>query len=279
MAVVGVSLRTRISGVGFVSPLSIDATYCAMRITPCESWPRRFARTSSAAIHAASDSGTPRAVKMRLARASRSSALTMGMVALLYPGVEIRLLVPSQFTSPYFVLGRRRSSRTTTYAPVASSLGPRLARNSERHHSPNSHEPELVGEALEYWSRWENASARWASPTPRRRQVWSRSGGEEALDGALAGPDTVGDSDAAVGAAREREAGMRRDRMLDRLDAAEMADQILRHRGGMPPHPGQHWRRRRAERPRDLGARQCLERGVVTREDALVERAAHEDTE
>src|SRR5438093_945802 len=82
MAVVGVSLRTRISGVGFVSPLSIDATYCAMRITPCESWPRRFARTSSAAIHAASDSGTPRALKMRLARASRSSALTMGMVAL-----------------------------------------------------------------------------------------------------------------------------------------------------------------------------------------------------
>src|SRR5207247_8101416 len=45
-------------------------------------------------------------------------------------------LVPFQFTSPYFVLGRRRSSRTTSYAPVASSLGPRLARNLARHWRP-----------------------------------------------------------------------------------------------------------------------------------------------
>src|SRR3989442_15667531 len=34
-----------------------------MRITPCESWPRRFARTSSVAIHPASPAGTPRATK------------------------------------------------------------------------------------------------------------------------------------------------------------------------------------------------------------------------
>src|SRR2546427_8710063 len=57
-------------------------------------------------------------------------------------------LVPVQLTSPYFVLGRRRSlilkmphgmltvgetTRQTSYAPVASSLRPRLARNLDRH--------------------------------------------------------------------------------------------------------------------------------------------------
>src|SRR5439155_8810026 len=59
-----------------------------------------------------------------------------------------RVPVPFQFTSPYFVLGRRRSAvlkmphgmltvgettREPAYAGVASFLGPRLARNLERH--------------------------------------------------------------------------------------------------------------------------------------------------
>src|SRR5207245_1670941 len=42
-------------------------------------------------------------------------------------------LLPFQLTSPDFVLGRRRSSRTTAYAPVGSSLGPCLARYLARH--------------------------------------------------------------------------------------------------------------------------------------------------
>src|SRR2546422_2248226 len=38
-----------------------------------------------------------------------------------------------RLASPRFVLGRRRSSRTTAYAPVGSSLGPRGARHSASH--------------------------------------------------------------------------------------------------------------------------------------------------
>src|SRR3989449_114927 len=40
------------------------------------------------------------------------------------------------------------TTRKAAYAGVASSLGPRLARNLERHQAPNSHSPELVGLAL-----------------------------------------------------------------------------------------------------------------------------------
>src|SRR5437879_2134576 len=84
-AVVGVSLRTRIVGVGFVVPFSIDVTYWAIRITPCESWPRRLARTSKVAIQAASSRGTPRAAKIRPVSSSRSSAFTIGILRLLGP--------------------------------------------------------------------------------------------------------------------------------------------------------------------------------------------------
>src|SRR5207245_160392 len=43
-----------------------------------------------------------------------------------------RGLAPARWASPYFVLGRRRCSRTTAYAPLGSSLEPRLARSSSR---------------------------------------------------------------------------------------------------------------------------------------------------
>src|ERR687887_2547146 len=45
-----------------------------MRITPCESWPRRLARTRSVATHAASSAGAPSLAK--ISRVMRSSVST-----------------------------------------------------------------------------------------------------------------------------------------------------------------------------------------------------------
>ena len=61
---------------GCVSPFRIEPTYCGTRMTPCESCPRRLARTRSCATQRASSSGTPRAAKIRVASAcSRSGAM------------------------------------------------------------------------------------------------------------------------------------------------------------------------------------------------------------
>ena len=58
-----------------------DSQYWGMRMTPWESWPRRLARTSSVAIHRASLSGAPIAVKIDVAFASRRAGSTIGMSA------------------------------------------------------------------------------------------------------------------------------------------------------------------------------------------------------
>src|SRR6266849_3674427 len=50
-----------------------------MRITPCESWPRRFARTSSEAIQEASARGARHATKMSWVIRSRVSTSTIRM--------------------------------------------------------------------------------------------------------------------------------------------------------------------------------------------------------
>src|SRR6059036_3823756 len=53
--------------------------YCGTRMTPCESWPRRFARTSSIAIQSASSRGTWRAAKISAVSRSSSAAGTIGI--------------------------------------------------------------------------------------------------------------------------------------------------------------------------------------------------------
>src|SRR5262249_28673275 len=60
-----------------------------MRITPCESWPRRFARTSNDATQAASSRGAFQATKMSRVIRSSVSASTIRMRVLL-PGVADR---------------------------------------------------------------------------------------------------------------------------------------------------------------------------------------------
>jgi hypothetical protein len=77
----GVSAVTVTGDRGSTSFFLTDSQYWGMRITPWESWPRRFARTSSAAIHAASGSGAPIAVKMRVAFASSRAGSMVGMSA------------------------------------------------------------------------------------------------------------------------------------------------------------------------------------------------------
>src|SRR5690242_19296936 len=57
------------------------AQYWGMRMAPCESWPRRLARTSSAAIQAASSRGTRCAAKSSAVNRSRSATATVGMVS------------------------------------------------------------------------------------------------------------------------------------------------------------------------------------------------------
>jgi len=77
----GVSAVTVTGDRGSTSFRFTDCQYCGMRMTPWESCPRRFARTSSAAIHAASPSGAPIAVKMRVAFASSRAGSMVGMSA------------------------------------------------------------------------------------------------------------------------------------------------------------------------------------------------------
>ena len=63
-AMVGVSTTSRICGVGLSVPaLAAPSTYCGTRMTPCESWPRRLARTSMR--------GDPGGVVRRARRARR----------------------------------------------------------------------------------------------------------------------------------------------------------------------------------------------------------------
>src|SRR5881296_3235775 len=76
---VGVSTASWILGVGFRCPLFSAAQYCGTRMTPCESWPRRFARTSSIAIQSASARGTWRAAKISAVSRSSSAAGTIGI--------------------------------------------------------------------------------------------------------------------------------------------------------------------------------------------------------
>src|SRR5207247_2650020 len=75
-------------------------------------------------------------------------------------------LMRVQLASPRFVLGRRRSSRTTAYAPVGSSLGPRDARHLDSRPLADSYlgrvarpaaGPSIRGFAARFarwWGRW-----------------------------------------------------------------------------------------------------------------------------
>src|SRR5262245_241287 len=79
MAIVGASTTRVICGVGLSVPRARASTYWGIRMTPCESWPRRLARTSIVAIQAASSGGTLQAAKMSCVRRSRRPASTVGM--------------------------------------------------------------------------------------------------------------------------------------------------------------------------------------------------------
>src|SRR5437660_2636510 len=99
------------------------------------------------------------------------------------------------------------------------------------------------------------------------------------LGGLLARPDAVGDADTAVGAARERQPRVGGEQPIDRLDAAQMSDEVLGHRGRMSADAGQDGRRGDPERVLELGTRERGERRVVALEHARVERAAQEDAQ
>src|SRR5687768_2548356 len=87
---VGASMGTVMVGVTTVSPAFTDATYCGTRMTPCESWPRRFARTRSVAIHAASSRGTPSAAKILRVVSSSVPAARIGIAGRLLDVTEER---------------------------------------------------------------------------------------------------------------------------------------------------------------------------------------------
>src|SRR5947199_4021334 len=87
--------------------------------------------------------------------------------------------------------------------------------------------------------RYAPKSCGWSCARTRRRlsaseaRVAAPSGSadpEGPLGRALAGPDTVGDPHAPVGAAGEVEAGERPDETLDRVHARQVAHVVLRHR-------------------------------------------------
>src|SRR5439155_11729444 len=89
----------------------------------------------------------PHALQARRADALALSAVPRGQAAAQsLPALRLlqgsgdhrrrRGLAPARWASPYFVLGRRRCSRTTAYAPLGSSLEPCLARSSGRRLSP-----------------------------------------------------------------------------------------------------------------------------------------------
>ena len=77
----GVSAITVTGERGSTSLRFTDCQYCGMRMTPCESWPRRLARTRRVAIHCASPSGARIALKMAVACASSRAASMVGMSA------------------------------------------------------------------------------------------------------------------------------------------------------------------------------------------------------
>ena len=62
--------------------------YCGTRMTPCESWPQRFASTRLAATIRASAAGTPAASKSDRARSVRVAGGNVGRV--LFPGWVVR---------------------------------------------------------------------------------------------------------------------------------------------------------------------------------------------
>src|SRR4030095_16764715 len=80
-AITGVSVITVMGLLGFTLPVWMGPAYCGIRMAPCESWPRRLARTSKVATPRASASGAPMAVKMRVARDSSLSAWMFGMAS------------------------------------------------------------------------------------------------------------------------------------------------------------------------------------------------------
>ena len=80
-AMTGRSTTVVIRGVGLISPILSPFTYCGIRMTPWESWPRRLARTSCRATHAASSLGTPHAAKMSRVTRSSVSASIVGIAS------------------------------------------------------------------------------------------------------------------------------------------------------------------------------------------------------
>src|SRR5262249_25470431 len=77
IARVGVSRRTRTSGLGLSRPSLIMLQYPATRVDPWDSTPRRSASTRTSAIVSASDPGPPRLANSRAISARRRSGRTM----------------------------------------------------------------------------------------------------------------------------------------------------------------------------------------------------------
>src|SRR5437879_2802502 len=110
-----------------------------MRITPCESWPRRFARTSKDAIQVASAAGAFQATKM--SRVIRSSVSTSTIRMRRPPGVLIERLLDSwtqgardragsrarlRHRRREFLAGRRREARLRLPRALGGETRPRL---------------------------------------------------------------------------------------------------------------------------------------------------------
>src|SRR5262245_24170496 len=97
----GVSSTVVMFGLGLSVPSASAAQYWGIRIAPCESCPRRLARTSIWAIRAASAGGTCRAAKMwRVFRSSGTTSM-VGMAPLLGKRqVEVAMQKSGHFFMP-----------------------------------------------------------------------------------------------------------------------------------------------------------------------------------
>src|SRR5262249_9513396 len=103
-----------------------------MRITPCESWPRRFARTSKDAIQAASSRGAFQPAKM--SRVIRSSVST-SIVRMRGPPAGVPIERPAR------LMGRMREGEAQKIRPGVSAC--RLGRQV-RHDGGHERDPFLT---------------------------------------------------------------------------------------------------------------------------------------
>ena len=95
--IAGVSFSIRTFGRGRTYPLSTQSMYASTSCTPCESTPRMLLHTSTSASSAASASGIPRAVKIRVANSrSRPSSIRTSLMFVCRP-LMFPLLVVADF--------------------------------------------------------------------------------------------------------------------------------------------------------------------------------------